>query len=137
MPSDTFSATSGGSRGYGQVWEYRPSTEQLRLLFESPGPQVLNMPDNLTISPRGGIAICEDGGGQPQRLQGLTADGRLFPFAANRIRLNGEKNGYRGDFTAKELAGVCFSPDGQWLFFNVQTPGVTFAITGPWERGKL
>jgi hypothetical protein len=26
--------------------------------------------------------------------------------------------------------------DGQWLFVNIQTPGVTFAITGPWQNLK-
>ena len=31
-----------------------------------------------------------------------------------------------------EWAGAVFSPDGKWLFVNIQTPGVTFAITGPW-----
>ena len=25
-------------------------------------------------------------------------------------------------------------PDGRWLFANIQTPGITFAITGPWEK---
>jgi hypothetical protein len=38
---------------------------------------------------------------------------------------------------ASETAGVVFSPDGQWLFLNIQTPGVTLAITGPWHRGAL
>lgn len=31
-----------------------------------------------------------------------------------------------------EWAGAVFSPDGKWLFVNIQTPGVTFGITGPW-----
>ena len=121
----------------GQVWEYTPAREQLRLVFESPGPQVLNMPDNLTMSPRGGLAICEDGGGGPQRIHGMTRDGRLFPFASNAMVLNGERNTFRGDFRDREFTGVCFSADGRWMFFNVQTPGVTFAVTGPWEHGKL
>ena len=59
-----FDATSGGNAGSGQIWEYVPSREQLRLVFESPGPHVLNKPDNLTVSPRGGLAICEDGAGR-------------------------------------------------------------------------
>ncbi len=33
-----------------------------------------------------------------------------------------------------ELTGPCFSPDGKLLFVNVQEPGHTFAIRGPWER---
>jgi len=125
-------STNGGDAGVGQIWEYSPSKEQLRLLFESPSPQVLEKPDNLTVSPRGGLVLCEDGDQLPQRLHGLTPDGSLFPFAANNIVLHGEKNGIQGDFRDQEWAGATFSPDGKWLFVNIQTPGVTFAITGPW-----
>lgn len=38
---------------------------------------------------------------------------------------------------ASETAGVVFSPDGEWLFLNIQYPGITLAITGPWHRGAL
>ena len=72
--------------------------EQLRLVFESPGPYTLNKPDNLAVSPRGGLAICEDGFGAPQRIHGMTRDGRLFPFIRNNAVLNGERHGFRGDF---------------------------------------
>ena len=132
-----FDATSGGTAASGQIWEYVPGKETLRLVFESPGSSVLDKPDNLTLSPRGGIAICEDGSGAVQRLHGMTRDGRLFPFIRNRVNLNGERHNYRGDFRDSEFAGVCFSPDGAWMFFNIQMPGITFALTGPWERGKL
>jgi hypothetical protein len=27
---------------------------------------------------------------------------------------------------------ACFSADGQWMFANLYSPGMTFAITGPW-----
>jgi secreted PhoX family phosphatase len=30
------------------------------------------------------------------------------------------------------MAGVCFSPDGETLFVNIQYPGMTLAITGDW-----
>ena len=30
--------------------------------------------------------------------------------------------------------GPAFTPDGEVLFVNIQTPGITLAITGPWER---
>ena len=59
-------STSGGDARLGQVWEYRPglSGGQLTLLFESTSPEVLESPDNVCVSPRGGIVLCEDGGGQ-------------------------------------------------------------------------
>jgi hypothetical protein len=130
-------STNGGDAENGQVWQYDPRTEQLGLVFESPSAKVLEMPDNIAVSPRGGIVLCEDGDLVPQRLQGLTPDGRLFPFAANNVMLNGEKNGFTGDYRHQEWCGACFSPDGNWLFVNMQTPGMTYAITGPWKDGGL
>jgi secreted PhoX family phosphatase len=40
-------------------------------------------------------------------------------------------------FERVELAGATFSPDGETLFVNIQTPGITFAIWGPWRKGAL
>ena len=130
-------ATSGGTAKCGQVWQYAPRDETLTLLFESPNRQLLDMPDNMTISPAGGILLCEDGSHDPQRLQILTEDGSVVPFAANQIKLSGERNGIRGKFSQQEWAGATFSPDGKWLFVNIQTPGLTLAITGPWKSGHL
>jgi uncharacterized protein len=131
-----FDATNGGDAGVGQVWEYTPESGRLRLLFQSPGPELLNMPDNLTVSPRGGVVLCEDGSG-PARMHGLTVDGRIFPFVGNNVVLDPPYHGLRGDFRDREFAGVCYSPDGRWLFFNIQTPGITFAVTGAWAEGRL
>ena len=37
-----------------------------------------------------------------------------------------------GEFLDGALhVGACFSPDGSTLFVNVQNPGITFAVTGP------
>jgi secreted PhoX family phosphatase len=132
-----FVSTSGGAVGKGQVWEYQPRGDTLRLVFESPSAEVLNRPDNITVSPRGGIVLCEDAGVVPERLLGLTRDGIVFPFAENNILLMHHKNGFRGNFRNSEWCGATFSPDGEWLFANIQTPGVTFAITGPWKEGAL
>jgi secreted PhoX family phosphatase len=128
-------STSGGI-GQGQVWEYDPASETIRLLFQSPAAAVLNAPDNITVSPRGGLVLCEDGNGD-EFMHGLTVDGDIFPFAKNNVVLNGEKNGFVGNFTGSEWAGACYSPDGRWLFANLQSPGVTFAITGPWMSGGI
>ena len=129
-------STSGGAVGQGQIWVYDPHEETITLLFESPGASVLNAPDNITVSPRGGLVLCEDGSGQ-EFLHGLTIDGEIFQFARNNVVLNGERNGIVGDFRGSEWAGACYSPDGEWLFANIQSPGITFAITGPWLEGAL
>ena len=131
-----FDATSGGAAKAGQIWQYDPRSERLTMLFESPGKEILNMPDNLCVNPHGGLVLCEDGDygddEYPQRIHLLSQDGRLLPIAVNDVQLRGEK-GFQGDFRGREWAGASFSPDGQWLFANIQTPGITLAITGPWK----
>ncbi|MDX1396354.1 MAG: DUF839 domain-containing protein, partial [Gemmatimonadota bacterium] len=127
-----FHSTNGGEAQSGQVWRYVPEQDALVLVFESPDAEVLDAPDNLTVSPRGGLILCEDATGS-SRLHGLTVDGEIFEFARN--ILNG-----------REFAGATFSPDGRILFVNIQGDldsfgpgnlGMTFAIRGPWEEGPL
>ena len=84
----------------------------IRLLFQSPGATVLNAPDNMTVSPRGGLVLCEDGSGEAF-MHGLTIDGEIFKFAQNNVVLQGEHNGISGDFTRAEWASACYSPDGK------------------------
>ena len=124
-----FTSTDGGDEELGQVWEYRPDGDDggtLTLLFESMDRAVLQHPDNVCVSPRGGIVLCEDGGA-PNHVRGLTPEGRVFDLARN-IKGVG----------AAEFAGATFSPDGRTLFVNIQNdPGATFAIWGPWETGAL
>jgi secreted PhoX family phosphatase len=132
-----FTATSGGDAGAGQVWAYHPQAAELELVFESPGQSVLYYPDNIALSPRGGLVMCQDSyRDEPQHLFGLTPEGGIFPFARNAVVLEGT-HGFTGDYTQAEWAGACFSPDGKWLFANVFAPGFTVAITGPWKQGLL
>jgi len=114
-----FCATTGGARSKGQVWRYEPSTDRLQLFIEPDNATYLDCGDNLTIAPWGDLLICEDGPGT-NRLVGVTPEGRLYPFALNIMNLS-------------ELSGVTFSPDGSTLFVNIQRPGLTLAITGPWK----
>jgi uncharacterized protein len=132
-----FVSTSGGRSKSGQVWQYDPKTSILKLVFESAGPEMLDKPDNLTVSPRGGLVICEDGDRIPQKLHTLSIDGMIADLAWSNVQLRGEKNGIQGDFRGSEWSGASFSPDGRWLFVNLQSPGITFAITGPWESVGL
>ncbi len=113
-----FSCTSGGSAGVGQVWRYTPATETLRLYIQPNNAGILDFPDNIVVAPNGDLFLCEDGGGT-DFIVGVTPSGSLYKFARNRLNSN-------------ELTGVCFSPNGQIMFVNMQTPGITFAISGPW-----
>ena len=132
-----FVASSGGDAGQGQIFEYNPSSHLLRLLFESPSADVLNAPDNLTVSPRGGLVLCEDGDGT-EYVHGLTTEGVIFRFIQNNVDLRTIPwNGFNQDYRSSEFAGACYSPDGKWLFVNIQSPGITFAITGPWGSGGI
>lgn len=79
-------STNGGPAGQGQVFELDPETDEFRVLFASPGAEVLNAPDNMCVSPRGGLVLCEDGDGT-EYVHGLTTDGEIFPFAANTVDL--------------------------------------------------
>jgi secreted PhoX family phosphatase len=135
-------STSGGPTGQGQIFEYTISNGAMRVLFASPATDILNNPDNITVSPRGGLVLCEDGSGV-EFLHGLTPDGEIFRFAANNVvvpagGIPGKPAIAPGNYTGAEFAGATFEPDnGNWLFVNIQTPGITFAITGPWRRGAL
>jgi hypothetical protein len=124
------------------VFEYDPAEETLRLIYVSPDGLYVDNPDNMTVTPRGGLLLCEDAAGDQfvgERLVGLTLEGTTFTFAQNSVRLTRRYNDRVGadDYRRREFAGACYSPDGRWLFVNVQVPGITFAITGPWDRGPL
>lgn len=130
-------STSGGPAREGIVWAYDPVAEQLYAFLESDGPATVDNPDNITVSPRGGILLCEDGNAG-QYMIGVTQDGEAtFRFARNTVVLNGSRNGITGDFVNAEFAGATWDPSGEVLFCNIQTPGITFAIWGPWHRGAL
>jgi hypothetical protein len=55
--SGYFVSTTGGNVGHGQILEYEPLSETLRLVFESPAAEILNSPDNITVSSRGGSPL--------------------------------------------------------------------------------
>jgi secreted PhoX family phosphatase len=143
-----FTASEAGDIHRGQIWRYTPSKNLkhgiLTLLYESTDKKVLDEPDSVVVSPRGGVVLCEDGDGEDldggtNFLRCLTPKGTIETFARNRTPLDlhrweGEKKGLVG---RSEWSGACYSPDGKWLFVHIQIPGVTYAITGPWDKGWL
>jgi secreted PhoX family phosphatase len=119
----------GYGNGSGQIWAYDIRSSTLRLVFQSPGPTVLDFPDNVTTSPRGTLVVCEDNVDN-NYVRGLSRSGQLFDIALN--RLVSSTGATRFD---DEFAGSTFSPDGHTLFINIQASrGMTFAIWGPWHR---
>ena len=111
-------STSGGPIGQGQIFEYELASGAMRVLFASPAADILNNPDNITGSPRGGIMLCEDGSGL-EYLHGLTPDGEISRFAANNIVVPAAGSGKpavaAGDYTGSEWAGATFEPkNGNW-----------------------
>jgi hypothetical protein len=110
-----FVSTSGGNAKYGQLWKHQTDRRggALELVFESPNGSVLDSPDNLCVTPSGGIRFCEDdatndadthllapGLTNVNRLVGMGRSGKPFEFAIN-------------IFNDSEFAGACFSPTGK------------------------
>ena len=152
-----FGSSEGGDAGLGQIWQYTPTYQHrcserrgrartaLRVNLKSE----LDGPDNICTSPGGGIIICEDGNLKNNRVLGLRPNGTLVTVAENLVGVQMhylEASGKLYDPTVpddgksagdgigfSEFAGACFSPDGQWLFVNIQVPGITCAITGDWS----
>jgi secreted PhoX family phosphatase len=135
--------------GDGAIWELDPVASTLRAIFVADSAIVGDNIDNIIVSPRGGMLLCEDGDqvtdryGRGTRLIGLTAEGDSYAFAKNDLRLRegplreAGKHVEAGDYRSEEWAGCCFDASGEVLFVNIQVPGITFAIWGPWERGNL
>lgn len=118
-----FTCTIGGPARLGQIFTYRPTsadTGALELIAESQPGSLLQNADNLTLAPWGDLVVCEDTTGHCG-LVGIRPDGSQYAIGDNA-------------YTSSELAGVCFSPDGEILFVNIQYPGMTLAITGDWSR---
>jgi uncharacterized protein len=125
-----FTCTSGGIAKVGQIWRYTPGKAEgtarekrspgvLDLFVEPNDTTRLNCPDNLTATSTGELVVCEDPHSRRARLVVVTRGGGFHTIAQTRVQ--------------SEFAGATFSPDGSTLFVNLQQPGLTLAIQGPWK----
>jgi hypothetical protein len=117
-----FCATNGGKSKAGQVWRLQLHEAALSLVVEPNDRALIDGPDNLTPAPNGDLIVCEDGK-DDQFVVGITPPGKLYKLARNA-------------HNQTEFAGACFAPDGRTLFVNIQDPGLTFAIWGPWSQRR-
>ena len=87
-----FLSTNGGSAGEGQVFEYDPRSESLTVIYDAPNANSLDNPDNIAVTPRGSLLLCEDAAGngftEGERMVGLTVHGETFTFAMNNMNLS-------------------------------------------------
>ena len=118
--------TSGGPKRQGQIFRLIPSADDQDSmeLFLQPGESdLLTNGDNLCEGPGGHLVVCEDMikefAGTIPHVRGVTRDGQIYTIARNALNRS-------------EFAGSCWDQNSQTLFVNIQTPGITLAITGPW-----
>ena len=110
--------------GYSQIVLRQLGLKRVHFAFLDSGHKYTDLHHELEyVAARqeaGDIIVCEDGPAG-DNLVGITPEGRYYRFAENRSN-------------SSELTGAAFSPDGSTLFVNIQNPGFTMAITGPWQR---
>ena len=126
----------------GMVWFYDYASETIQLVnyfpyqsyahdetFEPAYPDLnFDGPDNVTVTPWGSLVLAEDGVGASHVLS-ATPGGPTYAIARNMLNIGDEAEPEYSEFT-----GPTFSADGKVLYVNIQNPGLTLAITGPWER---
>jgi uncharacterized protein len=127
----------------GMVWFYDYAAETITLVTyfphnpaaasEGPFPAYPDMyfdgPDNVTVTPWGTLVLAEDGVRASHVLSSVPG-GPTYAIARNMLS-NGTS---AGNPTYSEFTGPTFAPDGKILFVNIQAPGLTLAITGPWQK---
>ncbi len=120
----------------GQVWYYHYADETVTLTTYFPHlastesedhaakyPDLyFDGPDNVTVTQWGTLILAEDGVGASHVLSSVPG-GPTYAIARTQLQVDGEFS---------EFTGPTFSPDGSILFVNLQSPGITFAISGPW-----
>ncbi len=134
-------ATTSDSR----IWAYNARTERIKVLYD---PELIEKPpltdvDNITVAKRSGdLFVCEDNGGEDPfdiaiiTPQVSTRRGKRAPKVSRFMKLTGPQHGDASTEAASEVAGVCFNPRGDRMYFSSQRAfavGVTYEVTGPFR----
>ena len=127
-------AVPAGNVGRGAIWELDLAAQTLLCIYASASELVGDAGDNLCVSPRGAILICEDGGGATDafgfgsRLMGLSPEGDTFIFAKNNVNLTAAQlsaAGKRSSLAGDRRRAPCWMQRAglEWLFRMIQEPG--------------
>ncbi len=132
-----FVSTSGGNAGRGQIWSYDTGGEHAEA--------------DLRIAGRGGAQRAgqhlRDAARRPRAVRRRRRQRpvharpdrqrRDLPALPQQRAARRPAQRHLGDFRAASSRARATARTASWLFFNIQTPGITFALTGPWENGAL
>ena len=76
-----FDCTEGGDLDLGQVYEFDPGTQTIKLIYESTNGAMLENPDNIVIVPKTGDIFLQEESEDEQFVRGLTPEGKIYDFA--------------------------------------------------------
>ena len=134
-------ATTSDSR----IWAYDTRRERIKVLYD---PELIEKPpltdvDNITVAKRSGdLYVCEDNGGEDAfdiaiiTPQVDSRRGKRAPKVSRFMKMTGPQHGDPSSEAVSEVAGVCFNPRGDRLYFSSQrafAAGVTYEVTGPFR----
>ncbi len=142
-------APANATKHDGQIWHYGYADQKLTLKAYFPyndllhrdvpdwettlGPSLdlaFDGPDNVHVSPYGSLIIAEDGSTANHLISWADTVGAQA-IARNLIVRTKSRAGAN---VYSEMSGPTFTADGTLLFANVQEPGHTFVIRGPWRH---
>ena len=82
-PDISTARPTGYGKGVGQIWAYHTRSRKLSVVFQSPGRNVLDFPDNATTTRKGTIILCDDNS-DFNFLRGLTPKGERSTWPSTR-----------------------------------------------------
>lgn len=137
-------ATTGDSR----IWAYNTRRRRMRVIYDPeriPDPPLTDV-DNITVHRQSGdLFVCEDNGAPDAYDLGIITfrrgprGRRLRPVVSRFLKMTGSQHGAPGSDASSEVAGVCFNPRGDRMYFASQrafTTGVVYEIRGPFRRTR-
>jgi uncharacterized protein len=133
-------ATTGDS----SIWAYDTRGRTMRRIYDP--ERIVDAPltdvDNITVHrPSGDLFVCEDNGApDAYDIALITPGGQRRPRTVARFaKLSGPPHGDPESEIGSEVAGVCFDPRGERMYFASQRaygPGAVYEVSGPFRRRR-